>query len=265
MKFVLHIEGVCTFYHRPDNQGTDIWIIADANHLPSLTPQSQVLGSSGILLQGAIPLAGWGVRICQGRFPYHVEIPGAPLYPKPCPKRVPSLLALNRSNRLRPDLEAATPENLPPALNSLVRLPGGELRDIDPEESKYSDSQWRFDLPDGTTEIYKLTHAYCYVLPLWTKEPITLVFHRGGQQKWIELEVDDLGAEARLTIEDVKEHVNILETGPLNPVQLTEWEIQHRVFEAPTPLTPTTRFIAGPNSGGPIGVSDPLCPGGQIP
>jgi hypothetical protein len=265
VKFVLHIEGACTFYHRPDDQGTDIWMIADAHHMPSLTPTSKVLGRSTGVFEGAIPMAGWGVRICQGRVPYQAEIPGAKLTVTPDPMRVPSLLPLNTSSKLRPDLENATPENLPAALNSLVRLPGGELRDVPPEPSTYSNEDWRFNLPDGTSKIYKLTHAYCYVLPLQTMEPITLMFHRGGQQKWIELEVDQVGAEAKLAIEDVKGHENLKITGPNNPVLLTEWEIQHRVFETPTPVTPTTKFVNGSSKGGPIGVSDPLCPGGQIP
>jgi hypothetical protein len=263
------LEGVSVFYNRENNKGTDLWFLADAHHHARIEPKSGVTKSSGGFLElSEIPLAGWGVQICQGQNP--VEIPEAAVtMPKPGvdADRLPSIMYFNTKKVVRPELVNAKPDDMPPTLNSMVRLRGGKVVSLEPRKTKYKDSKWKF--PGNVERL--LTHRFQYILEL--EGPVTLVFTRGKNsvREWVELAADEGVVTLVLTNEDVKGHDNIIEDKVKKVTTLVEWELLHRCFAEPDKVKPTTKyeekFRAGTRAkpGDPIGGADPMCPGGQIP
>lgn len=270
MKLVIKITGNALFYNRHD--GTDLWMLADPHHLGRIVTSSGVLNASpGILTPSVISLAGWGVRIGEGAS--HTEIPaGKVTMPDPADDamRLPNVSDFNTDKTIRSEMVAATPDEMPPTFNSMLRLRGGEVKSEPPDaNAKYGEVPW--DFGGGRTRL--LTHNFTYTVDV-AQTPISLVFTRGDRTEWVELkarEVDPVGlpgvfqVSIILAIDDVKDHVNVHEDKHTGYANLLEWELHHRCFDKPDEVIPSTPILQDRLNDGPISGADPMCPGGQIP
>jgi len=254
-------DGACVFYHHPPD-GTDVWISADINHVPSLSGEgrSSFNSQSG---QQEISLAGWTVQIVHDRT--RKPIPAGKVDP-PSRDLIPLLEDFMPNTPYAKGLPDVAPGQLPACLAAHLRLGKGSIVAGTPNPKKrYATSCWTF--PSVTVPHAQQLISNAIYLARDLTPPVRFVLRRGNDEEWFEPTVRDGTCTATLEIRDTKDSQPIREVGEGEGAGLAfldEFNVLLRCFEDPALDVPYTGRLPDPAAAsGPISSSDPLCPEGQ--